>query len=134
MPKFVLPVAAALAITGAALAATPPPNVVISNCGKFVEHPKSLVVTCADANYRLASLKWGSWGGKGSSGTGIAKVNDCKPNCAAGHFKSYRVAVAADRAVKCGKQWRYLRLTIVYEKAHPRGIRKTDVHKLSCAR
>ncbi|HEY5295707.1 MAG TPA: hypothetical protein VIJ70_09575 [Gaiellaceae bacterium] len=112
---------------------TPPGSTAwISNCGPLVSTPRALVLTCADANYELAALRWHRWGGSTASATGAARVNDCTPYCAAGHFHSYRVTATADRLTRCGRARFYARVTVVYPGARPKGIAKRDVHTLSC--
>jgi hypothetical protein len=104
----------------------------INNCGPLASAPASLILACADANYELASLRWTGWGGPRASATGIARANDCTPNCAAGHFHSYKVTATADELKGCGAARYYGRLTIVYPGARPQGIGKRDVRTLGC--
>lgn len=104
----------------------------IWNCGPLVSAPASIVLTCADANYELASLRWRGWGRATATATGKAHANDCTPNCAAGHFHAYAVRVSATRLFACGKARAYERLTISYSGARPAGIAKRDVHALGC--
>ncbi len=104
----------------------------INNCGPLASAPASLILACADANYELASLTWKGWGTAHATATGVARANDCSPNCAAGHFHSYRMTATADRLTKCGAARYYGRLTIVYAGARPQGIAKRDVHTLGC--
>jgi len=112
---------------------TPPnPTAWIWNCGPLVAQPKVLTLACADANYGLASLAWHGWGKASATATGVARANDCTPNCAAGHFHSYRVRVTATRLRACGRARYYARLTIAYTSARPQGISKRDVHTLGC--
>jgi hypothetical protein len=78
----------ATASTRAATATTP--RYVVLDCSyKPVVAPSSLIVTCADAGIRLGDLHWTSWTPKLASGYGTFWENDCKPNCAEGHFHSY---------------------------------------------
>lgn len=104
----------------------------INDCGPLASRPQTLVITCADANYELASLAWHGWGGARATATGVVRANDCTPNCAAGHFHSYRVRATADRLKRCGAARYYGRLTIVYAGARPQGIDKRDVRTLGC--
>ncbi len=104
----------------------------VNDCGPLVSSPRALVLTCADANYELATLHWRMWGSATATATGTARVNDCTPYCAAGHFRSYRVTAVADRLTRCGRARFYARITVVYPRARPKDIGKRDVHKLSC--
>jgi hypothetical protein len=104
----------------------------ISNCGPLVSSPKSLVLACADANYSLSKLGWHAWGKATATAKGVAVANDCTPNCAAGHFHSYPVAVTASRLSACGRAKVYTRLTLVYAGKRPAGIAARDTQTLNC--
>jgi hypothetical protein len=111
-----------------------PPNATawIDNCGPLQAAPKSLVLTCADANYSLEKIAWKHWGAGSATGTATVRANDCKPYCAAGHFHSYPVTVTADTLTTCGLAKYYARLTLDYPGVRPAGISKKDVHTLGC--
>lgn len=105
----------------------------IDDCGPLVPSPKSLTLTCADANYQLTGLRWRRWGKAVATATGAARVNDCTPSCAAGRFHSYPVTVSAAGLSRCNSARYYAQLTVVYgEKRRPAGIPKRDVHALGC--
>jgi hypothetical protein len=113
------------------LGCMPPDGVAwIDDCGPVVSKPASLVLACADANYSLERIAWHGWGTASATGKATARANDCKPYCAAGHFHSYPVTVAATLLTRCGLTPTYARLTIVYPGARPQGIAKRDVHAL----
>ncbi len=90
--------AAGAAICGPALAsaAAPPAAarpVVLVNClDKTVVRPGQFVLTCADGNDFVTGLHWVSWRGVAFA-SGTEHVNDCLPDCAAGHTFSYPVLV-----------------------------------------
>jgi hypothetical protein len=123
---------AAIALVAAGAAHASSPERFLNNCGKLVKHPKTFTIACGDGNYLLKSLKWSAWGGKTAKAKGKASGDTCTPNCAAGTFKSYPVRVTASRTTTCGKHSDYLRLTVHYLAAHPKGIPITDVNKLVC--
>jgi len=104
----------------------------IWNCGPLASAPEELVITCADANYELAGLHWHGWGTARATATGTARANDCTPNCAAGHFHSYRMTAVADKLRSCGAARVYGRLTITYAGPRPKGIAKRDVVAPGC--
>jgi hypothetical protein len=104
----------------------------IWNCGPLASAPKEFVITCADANYALAGLRWHGWGTARATATGSARANDCTPDCASGHFHSYRMTAVADRLTRCGAARVYARLTIVYAGPRPKGIAKRDVVAPGC--
>lgn len=112
---------------------TPPDGVAwIFDCGPLVSEPSSLVIACADANFRLADLRWHAWGSRTATATGNAVVNDCTPNCAAGRFHSYRVAVSAGTLRTCGRARYYARLTVDFPGARPAGMKRRVVTPLGC--
>lgn len=68
------------------------------SCSKNIgQHPTGYVLFCADANAKFTDLTWQDWGDATAYGTGIARWNDCSPNCAAGTWKSEPVTVWAWR-------------------------------------
>lgn len=112
---------------------TPPPATAwIDDCGPLVSSPAGLTLTCADANYLLTRLHWRHWGRATATASGTARANDCRPDCAAGHFHAYAVTVTADRLSRCNSARYYARLTVSYTAKRPPGIAKRDVHILGC--
>ncbi len=65
--------------------------------------PASIVVACADANFYVDHLTWSSWGARSAVGKGTAHVNDCTPNCAAGHFHTFAARIRLSKVVGCVK-------------------------------
>ena len=63
--------------------------------------PKSIVVACADANFYVGNIRWSQWRTTRAVGVGTAHVNDCKPNCAAGSFHTFRVTLRLSHVVGC---------------------------------
>ena len=79
--------------------------------------PHSILVACGDGGYSLGQLHWSSWTATSAVAVGTAHVNDCTPNCAAGHFHAYPdVRVHLSRPESCSNkkrlftriEWRYL--------------------------
>lgn len=59
-------------------------NVKVVTCsGASVVRPRTLIVTCADANTLLTATKWSTWTAKGATGTTTFGMNLCTPYCAA---------------------------------------------------
>ncbi|HEY5304587.1 MAG TPA: hypothetical protein VIJ86_11110 [Acidimicrobiales bacterium] len=56
---------------------------VITCSGSSVVRPRTLVVSCADANTVLTSTRWSTWNVKGANGTTTFGMNLCTPYCAA---------------------------------------------------
>jgi len=126
---------AAAVLTGLASAAgiTLTSGPTISDCGGQAIAPVSMTLTCADANYGLAAMKWRNWGTARATGSGSASANDCTPNCAAGKFESYPVSATASGIATClsGRK-QYTRLVLTYSGARPTGIAATSTWKFPC--
>jgi hypothetical protein len=96
--------------------------------------PHGIIITCADANYRLRRLHWRKWSDRVAKGRGQAYVNDCDPFCAAGHFHSYPVKVRLSRVGSCatGPRRQFLRVLIHYTHARPAGLKRTERVPRAC--
>lgn len=65
-------------------------TIALPDClGHPVVKPASVTLACADANFRIEHIQWTGWGESFAAGKGTGVVNDCEPNCAAGHFHNY---------------------------------------------
>ncbi len=129
---LLLSVVALSLVSGTASGMTALTRTYIDNCGTKVRHPAKIVITCADGNYYLKSLVWHHWGKRKATATGVAMVNDCKPNCSAGKFHSYPISAKAYRRMACKSHRVYRRLAVVYTHATPKGIPNPDIIKLGC--
>jgi hypothetical protein len=61
----------------------------------------------ADGGCQVIRTKWRHWGRSVATGRGMAKFNDCEPNCARGHFhkvRGARVRAYRLRGGTCGAQ------------------------------
>jgi hypothetical protein len=65
-------------------------------------------------------IRWTAWNATSAAGTATVWVNQCRPDCAAGHYTSSAGTVNASRVVN----GRYTRLTLSYQ----RGSRSTVKH------
>jgi hypothetical protein len=72
-------------------------EITLSCSSKVGEHPTGYVLFCADANADFTRLVWQDWGEATAYATGIARWNDCTPNCASGTWKSQPVTLWAWR-------------------------------------
>ncbi|MFJ4784045.1 hypothetical protein [Streptomyces sp. NPDC088794] len=84
--------------------------------------PGDFTLACGDGNSRLTSLKWSQWGTETATAEGVNMLNDCKPYCAAGTFRSYPVVVRLSDP----KPWKkhpgtrhYTRITLSYPDSRP---------------
>lgn len=99
---------------------------VLADCLTPSRRPQAITITCADANTLLRRASWKRWGLLSARGTGVLVVNDCKPNCAAGHFHRYPVTERLHRVVR----HRFSRLTV--HLVHPaKGMPRTQVFRLA---
>jgi hypothetical protein len=106
-----------------AAGATAKTQIVALDClGKPDVEPAAYVFACADGNDYLTKMTWTSWTLKLASGYGTEVINDCVPNCAAGHYISYPVlAVFWGHAAVSGQQCevRYTQYTLIYPGKRP---------------
>ncbi|HXR14266.1 MAG TPA: hypothetical protein VN740_06350 [Solirubrobacteraceae bacterium] len=99
---------------------------VVGNCTTSQVRPATIIVACADDNLALTALHWISFGGATASASGSYHVNDCAPNCAAGHFHSYLVRVVLSAAKSCpDKHDDYREATVTFTGRRPSGMRSS---------
>jgi len=96
--------------------------------GKPVVKPSSVVLACADAGVVADHLTWTGWGGTVALGTGLASVNDCDPNCAAGHLHNYKIVLHAAGRQRCPSgQAAYARVSYTWLGKTPYGTGATTL-------
>ena len=102
-----------LGLVAPAVAQAAPANPKVSNCGELSTKPKGIVLTCADANTALETLKWTTWNADTAKGTGVYAFNDCEPTCVVGQFHRYDVNVTLSnpKTVKGAKVFSKARVT-----------------------
>ena len=82
--------------------------------GKPRVKPASVLLACGDGSFRVTTLAWTGWGQTFAAGRGIGSVNDCTPNCAAGHFHSYPVILLATGRQRCHGNPAYNSITYAF--------------------
>ncbi|MFD8675558.1 hypothetical protein ACFV1A_21015 [Streptomyces seoulensis] len=95
--------------------------------------PADFILACGDGNSRLSGLKWVKWDSRSAVAEGVNVVNDCKPYCAKGVFRSYHVTVRLDRPAAWQKSpdvKRWTRMSVTYDDARPKGFTQTMVYPL----
>jgi hypothetical protein len=100
-------------------AATSP--MALPDCAGGLEvQPASVTLACGDAGLIANKLQWTGWGSTFAAAVGVASVNNCTPNCAAGTFKNYRVVLIATGQQHCsnGRQ-AYAKITYAFIGASP---------------
>lgn len=119
-------VVASLALPAAASSRARVPR--FADCGIAALRPPTIVVACADAGFSFTSLRWSTWRWSGARALGVAWRNRCSPNCAAGHFTHWRVAVRLYRPHFCRRYDRVLFTRVSWRSIGtvPVQFRKTD--------
>jgi hypothetical protein len=81
---------------------------------------------------RNSGIDWTKWTANVALGSGFNQLNDCTPSCAGGTFRGYPVRIELWRPRTLSGTLVYTRMTIFYEKSHPRGEQQhytfTDTH------
>lgn len=123
-----------LAILLAAAALTHPVPAWLGCAGKPTVRPHSIVLACADGNFYADHLRWTSWTATSAVAAGIGHQNDCKPNCAAGHFHAYRISIRLSEAADCHRRTEFATVTWRWRKLTPnlKGIARNGSETLPC--
>jgi hypothetical protein len=79
---------------------------------------------------KVGKLHWTSWSAQGASGTGANWLNNCKPNCARGHFSAFPVTLKASRPRTVLGVKVFTRLQVTYAATKPHGLGKSETWKL----
>ncbi len=106
------------------------------DCQHNAYKPRSIVVTCADANFVLKRVRYSTYGPKGARGTATASINSCTPSCVAGKFHDYKVTFTMghlSRNGQCGDVQQFQRLTIRFTGSRPKGEKRTLTQRFPCA-
>ncbi len=124
----------ALAAVPALALAASPSQVLVTNCHRAEYKPKSISLSCGDANNLLIKLKWSSWTTTNATGAGINQVNPCTPNCASSRSKPYPVNVTLSKPKACKNRSHkvFNRVTLTYTGKRPPGSKKTETDTLGC--
>lgn len=138
MRRFILPLAAAAAaalLVPAAASAKDDLRVFFpGDCVTNEYKPTSIQPFCADAGMPITEIRWQRYGAKSARGSGVAEVNNCKPNCAAGKTRDYAVRVRLTRVRQCGDVPQFTRLRIAFADNRPHaGFRKAFHQSYRCA-
>ena len=91
--------------------------------GESVVEPKTDVLACGDGNAWLDQLRWRAWSSQRATGSGLYHVNDCMPDCAEGHFRTYKASVLLDRPVSTPRGVLFARLSATFSGPGPTGQR-----------
>jgi hypothetical protein len=127
--------AVAAVVASSALAQSPGAVRFPANCRHERVRPRAIVVTCADANFRIGRIAWAAWTAHGARGRGTAHVNDCTTTCVQGRFHSYRgVTVRLSHPVTCTTTGvrQFTRLRYVFTRGRPSGLPKAGTQLYRC--
>ena len=118
---------ASLAVPAAAAGRVHVPR--FADCGRASVKPPTVVVACADAGFSFTRLAWSTWRASEARAEGTAWRNLCVPDCAAGHFTHWRVAVRLYRPHFCRRYDRVLFTRVAWRSigAVPARHRKSDI-------
>lgn len=125
----------AYAGTAHAAARTSAPGKVLFDCpghGGQVK-PSSYTTYCGDGNDTYVKMHWTSWTPQVASATSVLGVNNCTPNCAAGHTKEYQAlnVLWGSASVKGHPgEHAYTHMTVIFTGAKPAGLKQTFTIKL----
>jgi hypothetical protein len=103
------------------------------DCQTNAYKPKSLTVFCGDGGMPIAKIRWSSYGAKQATGRGVASVNDCDPNCAAGTSSNYRARIKLTRVRQCGDVPQFTRLRVTFVGKAPKGFKRGVRQSFQCA-
>lgn len=121
------------AVTATAAAGTVARVPVFGGCTSNVRvRPRSVTFACADGNFYATGLRWMRWGARAATATGVGRQNDCTPNCAAGHFHAYRIAVTLSRPLVCAGFDEFSRVAWRFVRSKPTGVPRTGSESFSC--
>ncbi|MEV4916576.1 hypothetical protein AB0K47_07160 [Streptomyces tirandamycinicus] len=124
----------ATASASPSVAAQPDDQVVVVDCFmKAQVRPSEFLIACGDGNSGLTELEWSSWGPRSAVASGTNVVNDCKPYCAAGTFRSYPVNVRLERPEAWEKdpgRQRYGQLHLSFPGSRPEHLPPEVTYKL----
>jgi hypothetical protein len=92
----------------------------------YEARPREVIVTCADAGWRLSALAWMGWGKPIAKATGLFEVQGCDPDCADDNRTyRYEATLRAHQPVTCPdgrRQYAWIDWTITggpYDKNRP---------------
>jgi hypothetical protein len=119
--KLSLVALAAAVMAGAAHGGAARPTVLPDCLGHPQVKPDTIVLACGDGNESVSGLEWTGWGSTFAAGRGTISIDDCTPNCAAGHDHFYRVVVLVSGHQTCtpGGKTAYAKVTIAFLDSKP---------------
>ena len=97
--------------------------------GTLLHEPACGGFGCAlsgDSTAFLFHMTWTTWSGSEAVGTGTYKLDDCNPNCAAGHVYSLPTVVTLSQPVKVctssGTRWVWTHASFTFPQGLPKAL------------
>ena len=101
--------------------------------GTLLHEPTCGGFGCAlsgDSTAFLANMKWTTWSGAEAVGTGTYRINDCSPNCAAGHVYPVAAVVTLSHPVKVcsasGTRWVWSTASFTFPAGLPKALQSPN--------
>jgi hypothetical protein len=97
--------------------------------GTFLHEPECGGYGCAlsgDSTAFLSRMRWTTWSGTEAAGTGTYKLDDCNPDCAAGHVYLVATVVTLSQPVKVcsssGTRWVWSHASFTFPAGLPKAL------------
>jgi hypothetical protein len=110
-------VAAALLAAGVAGAFKGRVFVASNNCNGHAFRPSRIDIACGTGGFYVNQLHYSAYGAATASATGRLWINQCRPNCALGTFKSYAERITLTHVSRC--QGRLYYFGLAWRSLHP---------------
>ena len=106
-----------------------------SDCSTPRYKPHHLIAACGDAGLQVNAIAWSHYGTRTALGSGTARTNTCKPDCAAGHFREDPAAVKLFRPRFCHNVglFAFTRLQVTYTNGKPPGSDRSIRFPFPCS-
>jgi hypothetical protein len=123
-----LPLSASGAGTGQAATSLPRVPAYLGVGAKYMEIRPRYILYTGDSSGVLSgpkpgsSLHWTSWSAQTAFGGGYNQIDNCKPDCASGHFIAYPIKLEAWKPGMSHGELVFSRLTILYTGKRPAGV------------
>jgi hypothetical protein len=104
-----------------------------SYCTGHAYKPSRVTLACGDGNVYATGIAYSTYGGMVARATATIHANDCMPNCAKGHFHSYRGSLSFRDFVRC-KDGRLYYVQARYRAAAPFASGAANISPFTCSR
>jgi len=106
-----------------------------NDCSGHTYRPVKVTIDCFTGQFYAGNLHYSTYGGRAARAAGRLYLDDCKPNCARGKFKSQAATVTLGDVIRCSGRLLYGRISWRYEHPRPRGFpTRTGTRKIGPSR